>query len=100
MSDVSAAMCNAVSGIGATRMVAAALLSVTAIAAHAQSAPPPPPPQAGGKNFEEHKQKELARISRHLQIMQTLQSCVQAAADHSAMKACNEAAKPEKGPEH
>ncbi len=58
--------------------------------AAAQSAPP----AAGeGSNFTQHKQQELTRINTHLQIMQTLQSCVQSAANPADMKRCNEAAR-------
>lgn len=42
--------------------------------------------------FAEHKQKVLARIQSHMQVMQTLQSCVQAAKDHPAIKACEKTA--------
>jgi hypothetical protein len=52
------------------------------------------PPVAGGSAaFAQHKQRELARIASHLQALQTLQSCVQSATDHAAVKACNEAAR-------
>jgi hypothetical protein len=42
-----------------------------------------PPSGTGGKGFEEHKAREIARIQAHL-------ACVQAAQDHSALKACHE----------
>ncbi len=78
---------------------ATAILSLSLIgnAAFAQSttAPASPPGQqkGAGPNFQEHQQKELARIGQHIQILQTLQSCVQSATDHAAIKACNETAK-------
>ncbi len=43
-------------------------------------------------NFAEHQQKELAHIAAHIQILQTLQSCVQSATSHESLKACNETA--------
>jgi hypothetical protein len=58
--------------------------------AAAQSAPT----AAGeGSNFTQHKQQELTRINTHLQILQTLQSCVQSAANPADMKRCNEVAR-------
>jgi len=81
-----------------TRILVSSALVMSAAAALAQSAPPP---AAGpGKNFEEHKQKELARIEHHLQMMQALQSCVQAATNHDEIKSCNDAAKTGKSSEH
>ena len=47
----------------------------------------------GGAEFAQHKQRELARIAERIQALQTLQGCVQAAADHNAVKACNENAR-------
>jgi hypothetical protein len=47
--------------------------------------------------FAEHKQMELQRISQRMQGLQTLQACVQGAADHAAMRACNEAARASMG---
>ena len=70
-----------------TSLLIAAVLA-PAIAA-AQSASPTSSTPAG---FAQHKQMELSRIAAHLQIMQTLQTCVQSAADHAAIKACNETA--------
>lgn len=64
-----------------------ALLLISALGAQAQT-----PPRPGGARFEAHKQQELARIANRIQVLQTLQSCVQAAADHHAVKACNETA--------
>jgi hypothetical protein len=58
--------------------------------AAAQSAPSA---ASEGTNFTQHKQQELTRINTHLQILQTLQSCVQSAANPADMKRCNEAAR-------
>jgi hypothetical protein len=71
-------------------------LSLAGTAAFAQTTTTPAPPSAPkgtGANFQEHQQKELARIGQHIQILQTLQSCVQSATDHAAIKTCNETAK-------
>lgn len=53
------------------------------------------PPVGGGRGakFEQHKQKMLAHIAARIQVLQTLQSCVQSATDRTAMKACHDAAK-------
>ena len=45
-----------------------------------------------GASFATHKQKELAKIQQHMQVLQTLQSCVSGAADATAIKSCNETA--------
>jgi hypothetical protein len=58
-----------------------------------QPAPPPPPPPPGSANFAQNKQKELDHIAAHMQILQTMQSCVQSASDHAALKACHDTAK-------
>jgi hypothetical protein len=63
------------------------------LVAHAQSAPATPPNQAdAAAKFAAHKQKELAHIAHHLQVIQTLQSCVESATDRAGLKACNETA--------
>ena len=55
-----------------------------------------PPPTGGGQanpaQFAQHKQSELNRIQAHMQILQTLQSCVQAATDRSGIHTCNQTA--------
>jgi hypothetical protein len=73
----------------------ASLMAACAFSAHAQSAPPAAsaPKAADPAKFDEHKQRELARIEKHLSGLQTLQSCVKAANDHAALKACNQAAR-------
>ena len=74
------------------------LLSLLSDRAHAQA--PAPAPVAAGANFAEHQQKELSHIAQHLQVLQTLQSCVQAATDHAGIKACNATAKASEHPGH
>jgi hypothetical protein len=53
---------------------------------------PAPKGQPNAAQFAQHKQNELNAIQAHMQIMQTLQSCVQAATDHAAIRACNQTA--------
>jgi hypothetical protein len=43
--------------------------------------------------FQEHKQAAIARVQAKVQINQQLISCMQAAQDHTAMKACHDTAK-------
>lgn len=73
------------------RVITFMLLCAVSALALAQQASAP---AGGGKAaaFATVKQKELDRIAQHLQAMQTHQSCVQAANDFAALKACNEAA--------
>jgi len=82
------------------KTIPVALAVVCALSGHpafAQSAttPTPPPQQqkAPGPDFATHQQKELAHIGQRIQIMQTLQSCIQSATDHAGMKTCNETAR-------
>jgi len=76
------------------RMLLLASMLMSTFAVNAQSTTPAPPPKnANPEKFAEHKQKDLARIAQHLQGMQALQSCVQAANDHAALKACHETAR-------
>jgi hypothetical protein len=42
--------------------------------------------------FTAHKQKLLDRIQARLQVLQTLQSCVQASNERTAMKVCEQTA--------
>jgi hypothetical protein len=58
----------------------------------AQSATPAAP-TGDPAGFAAHKQQELTRIAAHIQAAQTLQACVQSAADHAAIKSCHEAAR-------
>ncbi|PRC93735.1 hypothetical protein [Solimicrobium silvestre] len=80
-------------------LIMAMLLSFTMVSRHATAQTPASPPASApagagaGAKFADHKTKELARIAHHLEVLQTLQSCVQAANDHAAMKTCNETAK-------
>ena len=73
-----------------------ASLTVGASAVQAQTAIPPTGANSAG-NLASHKQKELAKIQEHMQILQTLQSCVSGAADATAIKSCNETAQAAKG---
>lgn len=61
----------------------AILLSVSA-ASIAQTA------TTGEKPIEEVKQHRLANIDKRIASLNELKSCVSAAADHNAMKACNQ----------
>jgi hypothetical protein len=67
----------------------AALLTAASAVAMAQSAAPQPGTPG---DFAAYKQRELAQIAAHIQVAQTLQACVQGAADREALKACREAA--------
>lgn len=51
------------------------------------------PPAGEASNFNQHKQQELTRINTHLQILETLQSCVQSAGNTADLKHCNEVAR-------
>jgi hypothetical protein len=50
--------------------------------------------------FAAYKQKTLTRIANHIQVAQTLQSCVQGANDSAAMKSCKKAAHGSMGHRH
>ena len=43
--------------------------------------------------FAAHKQKLLDKVQARLQVLQTLQLCVQAANDHAAVKICEQTAR-------
>jgi hypothetical protein len=73
--------------------VPAMLLLLVAAAPLTAAAPPGGAAPGGGADFAQHKQRELARIAERIQALQTLQGCVQAAADHAAVKTCNENAR-------
>lgn len=49
---------------------------------------PPAVPGSAQQNFPQHKQMHLARIGRHIAILQQEQACVQAAANHQAVHVC------------
>lgn len=69
--------------------------SVPAASAPAASAPAvtaPKPDRA--ERFAAHKERALDRIAKHLQNLQTLQTCIQAANDRAGLKACRKAAHP------
>ena len=70
----------------------AVLLTAASAVAMAQSGTPQPAAAGDPANFTAYKQKELAHIAAHIQAAQTLQTCVQGAADRAALKACREAA--------
>jgi len=65
--------------------------------ARAQSTPTPAQPTP---NFSAPQQKELTHIAARIQVLQTLQSCLQAATDHAGIKACNQTAKQSEHPPH
>jgi hypothetical protein len=48
--------------------------------------------QGNPAQFAQHKQNELNHIQAHMQILQTLQGCVQAATDRAGIHTCNETA--------
>jgi hypothetical protein len=46
-----------------------------------------------GQNFEQHKQRVLSRMQQNISTIQTNIACVQNAANHDALRSCQEAAK-------
>jgi hypothetical protein len=70
-------------------------LTLAGPASFAQTTTQPPGAPAAGASggFAAHQQKELANIAQRIQILQTLQTCVQAATDHNGLKTCHETAK-------
>ncbi|MGB9152375.1 MAG: hypothetical protein WCD70_04725 [Alphaproteobacteria bacterium] len=52
--------------------------------------------QGGEQQFQEHKSEMLKRLNEHLAEVQQRIGCVQAAADHEALRACM----PERGEGH
>jgi hypothetical protein len=75
-----------------SRVIVACTLFILAFSASAQTTPAPAA-APGGDQFATRKQNELNRIAARLQVMQALQTCVQAATDHKAMRACNQTAR-------
>jgi Spy/CpxP family protein refolding chaperone len=74
-----------------------AAMMLTSVAFAANSTPTTPTPHAGpgqsgqpGPNFAAHKQKILSSIAQRIQRLQAVQSCVQSAQNHEAIKACRE----------
>jgi hypothetical protein len=64
-----------------------------ALEANAQATVVPvSPPTSVSDKFAAHKQREMARIASRVQILQNLQTCVQAAIDRPGMRACHQAA--------
>jgi hypothetical protein len=51
-------------------------------------------------SFAAYKQKTLTRIANHIQVAQTLQSCVQGASDSAAVKTCKKTAHSAMGHRH
>ncbi|CAN5271987.1 hypothetical protein BH11PSE11_BH11PSE11_28370 [soil metagenome] len=94
------------------RLLLAAILMSTSFLASAQApaasanAPAANPPAMSApkaakaakpdsaEKFAAKKERALERIAKRLQSLQTEQSCVQAANDRAAMKACRKAAHP------
>lgn len=79
-----------------TRMILISATLACACAANAQSAPPSSAGATKGASdlakFAAHKQKLLDHIQARLQVLQTLQSCVQAGTDRAAVKTCEQTA--------
>jgi hypothetical protein len=69
-----------------------AALAAVSLATAAQAGTPAAQGSVEQPEFAQHKQRELARIAERIRILQTLQSCVQSASNHAAVKSCNEAA--------
>lgn len=72
-------------------LIAAMLLaSTSAFAADASTtATAPAAKHVAAKSFDDAKAERLKHINDHLALLQKAQTCVQAAADFNAMKACN-----------
>jgi len=70
-------------------------LTIAASDANAQATSAGASSQAGqtGGNFAAHKQQILAHIAERIQTLQTLQSCVQNASNHAAVRACRDTAR-------
>ena len=79
-----------------TIAIVLATMMLTSVAFAANSTPTPTPHagpgQSGqpGPNFAAHKQKILSSIAQRIQRLQAVQSCVQSAQNHEAIKACRE----------
>ncbi|HEX8955384.1 MAG TPA: hypothetical protein VF798_03885 [Burkholderiaceae bacterium] len=65
------------------------LLCSFAGAAWAQTPPPPT-----GTPFEQHKAMAIAKVQAHIAREQQLLTCLQAAQDRAALRACRLAARP------
>lgn len=70
------------------------LMTVTTVSFADNSTPPPNQNNSKsgqpGPNFAAHKQKILDQIAHRIQRLQAIQSCIQNAQDHRAIKACRE----------
>ena len=84
-----------------TRLLTFCALAAVAAAAQAQTYPATPVNPAtgtnGGMSVANHKQKELAKIQEKMQVLQSLQSCVNGAQTTDAIKQCNETARASQG---
>ena len=65
-----------------------ALLLALSASASSQTPLPPPPAAPPASRFEQHKAMLVARIQAHIAREQSLLSCVQAAQNHAAVRAC------------
>ncbi len=78
-----------------------AVMMLTSIAFAANSSPTSyaGPGQSGqpGPNFSAHKQKILSIIAQRIQRLQAVQTCVQSAQNHEAIKVCREQARGNSG---
>lgn len=57
----------------------------------AQTPPPPPPP---GSSFEQHKAATIAKLQARIARDQALVSCLQAAPNRAAARACKQSVPP------
>lgn len=78
----------------------ASLLAVSAV--HAQSVVTPVTPvgtpgAVNGGNIAAHKQRIMSKIQQRMTILQSLQSCVAAAQDGTALRTCEEQARAANG---
>lgn len=81
-------------------ILAAVFLTVSSVAWADTGAPGKQPPGGAGpspeqrqQHFQEMKQKHLEMMDKEIQLIQESRSCVQAANDHDAIRACHEAAR-------
>jgi hypothetical protein len=76
----------------AASVPAASAPAASAPAASAPAVTAPKPDRA--EKFAANKERALDRIAKHLQNLQTLQTCTQAANDRAGLKACHKPAHP------
>jgi hypothetical protein len=81
--------------------LALSLAALLATSAQAQTVSPIPPGVApgtnGGQSIAQRKQHIMARIQQRMGILQSLQSCVTAAQDTTALRNCEEQARAANG---